>query len=109
MDFDNNNHSVFKLHYHLIMCVKYRRKVIDDAISNRLQEFFSRIAEDYNIAIDEWHHDIDHVHVLFRGQPNAILLDNCSTYLDSFFYFFFSFWHTFYTKIYHLFEKEKKI
>lgn len=71
MDFDNNNHSVFKLHYHLIVCVKYRRKVIDDAISNRLQEIFSRIAEDYNITIDEWNHDIDHVHVLFRGQPNS--------------------------------------
>ncbi|HIW20399.1 MAG TPA: transposase, partial [Candidatus Dorea intestinavium] len=30
---DNNAHSVFLLHYHLIMVVKYRRKVIDDKIS----------------------------------------------------------------------------
>ena len=71
MDFDNNNHSVFKLHYHLIMCVKYRRKVIDDVISDRLRDIFSRIAADYNITIDEWNHDVDHVHVLFRGQPNS--------------------------------------
>ena len=68
---ENNNHSVFALHYHLIMVVKYRRKVIDDAISLRLREIFERIAPDYNITLDAWDHDIDHVHVLFRGQPNS--------------------------------------
>lgn len=71
MDFDNNNHSVFKLHYHLIMCVKYRRKVINDEISERLRIMFEQISANYNIAIEEWNHDIDHVHVLFRGQPNS--------------------------------------
>lgn len=73
MKFDNNNHSVFILNYHLIMCVKYRRKVIDDDISSRLREIFVRIGEDYNITVDEWNHDIDHIHVLFRGQPNSEL------------------------------------
>ena len=29
MKLDDNNHSVFMLHYYLIMCVKYRNKVID--------------------------------------------------------------------------------
>ena len=32
MNFDTNNHSVFSLNYHLIMVVKYRRKVINDTI-----------------------------------------------------------------------------
>ena len=40
MKLDNNNHSVFMLHYHLIMCVKYRNKVINDKISARLKEIF---------------------------------------------------------------------
>lgn len=71
MIFDNNNHSVFLLHYHLIMCIKYRNKVINDTISDRLKEIFERIAPDYNITIEEWNHDIDHVHILFRGQPNT--------------------------------------
>lgn len=65
MKFDNNNHSVFILNY--------RRKVIDDDISSRLREIFARIGEDYNITVDEWNHDIDHIHVLFRGQPNSEL------------------------------------
>ena len=71
MQFDTNNHSVFILHYHLIMCVKYRKKVIDNLISDRLREIFGRIAPDYNITLEEWNHDTDHVHILFRGQPNT--------------------------------------
>lgn len=71
MKLDSNNHSVFILHYHLIMCVKYRKKVIDDNISFRLQEIFERISPDYNISLQEWNHDMDHVHILFRAQPNT--------------------------------------
>ena len=59
------------LHYHLIMCVKYRNKVINDNISNRLKEIFEKIAPAYNITLEEWNHDNDHVHILFKGQPNT--------------------------------------
>ena len=55
------------------MCTKYRREVIDDDISNRLKEIFLRIADSYNIVLEEWNHDIDHVHILFRGAPNTEL------------------------------------
>ncbi len=71
MEFDTNNHSVFCLNYHLIMCVKYRRRVIDDAVSERLRQIFERLAEPYHILVTEWNHDIDHVHVLFRAQPHS--------------------------------------
>ena len=69
--FDTNNHSVFLLRYHLILCVKYRNKVINDDISRRLKQIFEYISPNYNITLDEWNHDIDHVHVLFRGNPNS--------------------------------------
>ncbi len=71
MNLDTNNHSVFLLHYHLIMCVKYRNRVINDAISYRLREIFEKIAPSYNITLEEWNHDVDHVHILFKGQPNT--------------------------------------
>ena len=71
MEPDTNNHSVFMLHYHLFMCIKYRNEVIDDTISNRLKEIFVKIAPAYNITLEEWNHDVDHVHILFRGQPNT--------------------------------------
>ena len=71
MKFDTNNHSVFLLQYHLIMCIKYRNKVIDDVISERLKQIFEYIAPNYHIILEEWNHDVDHVHVLLRGQPNT--------------------------------------
>ena len=73
MNFETNNHSVFSMHYHLVLVVKYRRKVINDTISKRLKEIFEHIAPNYNITIEEWNHDIDHVHILFKAEPNSEL------------------------------------
>lgn len=80
MRFDNNNHSVFALHYHLILVVKYRRRVINDSISSRLKEIFEYIAPNYNITVEEWNHDQDHVHVLFKGHPNTELTKFINAY-----------------------------
>ena len=71
MKLDSNHHSVFLMHYHLILVVKYRRKVINDTISERLREIFESIAPNYNITVEEWNHDGDHIHVLFKGHPNT--------------------------------------
>ncbi|MBU3157780.1 IS200/IS605 family transposase [Clostridium estertheticum] len=71
MELDTNNHSVFLLNYHLVLVIKYRKKVINDEISNRLKEIFEYICPKYNITLDEWNHDKDHVHLLFRGYPNT--------------------------------------
>ena len=40
MNLDNNAHSVFLLNYHLVLVIKYRRKVFDDNISSRAKELF---------------------------------------------------------------------
>lgn len=71
MELRGNNHSVFSIHFHLILVVKYRKKVIDERISERLKEIFGYIQDNYNIVLEEWNHDIDHVHVLFRSEPNS--------------------------------------
>lgn len=73
MKIDSNAHSVFLLNYHLILVVKYRRKVFDDNISERAKEIFSRIAPNYNISLQEWGHDEDHVHILFRAHPKTAI------------------------------------
>jgi len=39
-EMDHNAHSVYLLHYHLVMVIKYRRKVIDNPISDRAKEIF---------------------------------------------------------------------
>ena len=71
MNLDNNAHSVFLLHYHLILVIKYRRQVFDQAISDRAREIFEYIAPRYNITLQEWNHDKDHIHILFKAHPNS--------------------------------------
>ena len=71
MKLDTNAHSVFSLHYHLILVVKNRRQVFTDEISNRAREIFEHIAPNYKIELIEWNYDKDYVHVLFKGQPKT--------------------------------------
>ena len=73
MKLDSNNHSVFLIYYHLVLVTKYRRKVIDKTISCRLREIFDYIAVNYNISVIEWNDDRDHIHILFKAQPNSEL------------------------------------
>ena len=72
-DLDNNNHSRFAFYYHLVLVVKYRRNVIDDTINDRLREMFEYISHGYNITLQEWNYERDHVHVLFKCHPNTEL------------------------------------
>ena len=69
--YDHNAHSVFLLYYHLILVVKYRRKVFDDGISDRVREIFCHIAPRYGLTLEECNHDADHAHIMFRGQPKS--------------------------------------
>ena len=71
MELDTNNHSVFLLYYHLILVVKYRRKVFSDQMSQYAKNIFIRISSSYNITLEEWNHDNDHVHVMVRAHPNT--------------------------------------
>ena len=72
-DMDRNKHSVYLLYYHLIMVVKYRKKVINDAISEQAKGLFVKIGQNYGLVLEEWNHDIDHVHVMFRAKPQTEL------------------------------------
>jgi len=73
MELDSNNHSVFLMYYHLVLVIKYRRKIVDDVISERGKEIFEYISPNYNITLMEWNHDEDHVHILFKAHPNSEL------------------------------------
>ena len=80
MELDTNNHSVFLLHYHLVLVTKYRRQVIDDEISEFAKDTFIRIAESYHITLVEWNHDKDHVHIVFKAQPKTELTKFINAY-----------------------------
>ncbi|MEH7293863.1 IS200/IS605 family transposase [Priestia megaterium] len=73
MNLDSNNHSVFSMYYHLVLVIKYRQNVIDDAVSDYAKEKFVSLGNKYNITLVEWNHDIDHIHILFKAHPNTEL------------------------------------
>ena len=80
MELDKNQHSVYSINYHLVMVIKYRRKVISDEISGYLRATFERIGITYGVELVEWNHDKDHVHVLFRGTLISQLKYKCAWY-----------------------------
>ena len=71
MKLDHNQHSVYLLNYHLVMVVKYRRRVINDEISSFLKYQFVKVGESYGVTLQEWNHDVDHVHVLLKATPHT--------------------------------------
>ncbi|HHC5942954.1 TPA: IS200/IS605 family transposase [Staphylococcus aureus] len=80
MELDTNKSSVFLMYYHLVLVTKYRRKVIDDNISDYAKAIFERIAKAYHITLVEWNHDKDHVHIMFKGQPKTELTKFINSY-----------------------------
>lgn len=45
--------------------------MIDDIISDKAKRIFEYICSKYNITLQEWNHDKDHVHILFKAHPNT--------------------------------------
>lgn len=80
MGLDTNKSSVFLMYYHLVLVTKYRRKVIDDSVSNYAKAIFERIAKRYHITLVEWNYDKDHVHIIFKGQPKTELTKFINSY-----------------------------
>ena len=80
MELEHGSHSVFCLNYHLVLVIKYRKKVINDKVSERLKEIFKGVGESYDISIKEWNHDINHIHVLFTAHSDT----NLSKFLNSY-------------------------
>ena len=68
---DSNAHSVFLLYYHLILVIKYQKKVLTDPVSGRAREIFEYIAPKYHITLEKWNRD--HVHIMFRVHPKSEL------------------------------------
>ena len=73
--FDKNAHSVYTLNYHLIQCIKYRKKVLDfPEIIEELKTRSHKIADSYGISIQAIEPDQDHIHILFTAKPQTDLL-----------------------------------
>ena len=67
---DKGAHSVYALYYHLILVIKYRRKVFtNDKIIDFLKQKIHEISETHEVEILAIETDQDHVHMLFKANP----------------------------------------
>ena len=71
--YDHNAHSVFLLYYHLILVVKYRRKVFSDDISDRAKEIFCYIAPRYGLTLEEWNHELSRFINAYKSASSRLL------------------------------------
>jgi len=70
---DKGCHSVYCIWFHLVFCVKYRRKVLTETISQRLKSLVNEIALKFKVKIIEQETDMDHIHILFASKPSVTL------------------------------------
>ncbi len=73
--FDKNAHAVYTLNYHLVQCIKYRKKVLTfPEIIDELKQRTKKISSSYGIKITAIETDLDHIHILFNAKPQTDLI-----------------------------------
>ena len=60
---------VYSLQYHIVWCVKYRRKILTPDVEVSLMAIIYKIAKDNDFEILEANTDKDHVHLLISCSP----------------------------------------
>lgn len=65
----SNNNVVYRCHYHVVWCPKYRRKVIDGTVDERLKEIIREVCAERNAPIEAIETMPDHVHLLVVVDP----------------------------------------
>ena len=71
---DRSAHSVYSLHYHLVVVIKYRRKALyDDVIRERLKQIVWDLSDELGIEILAQEPSEDHLHILFTASPTTNL------------------------------------
>ena len=64
------NHCVYRIRYHMVLCVKYRKKLLLDLNRiSRLKDICFEIGERYWFQFDAIGTDGDHVHIFVGSEP----------------------------------------
>ena len=64
------NHCAYDVHYHLVIVMKYRRKILIKAeYINYLCQLIEELAERWEFEIEEIGSDGDHIHLLLSAPP----------------------------------------
>ena len=71
-DFNRKRHAVYKLTYHAVFVIKYRRKVMSEPIIDHVRQYAAHLIEQcYQGRLIELNGEPDHVHILFELPATA--------------------------------------
>lgn len=70
MEMKKGRHSVYSMQYHIILVVKYRRKVIDADILDLFRNTCKRVLQNNGGNLLELNGEPDHIHILAEIPPD---------------------------------------
>lgn len=81
-DYIHRARGVSSLKAHIVLVPKYRRKVFDDVMLNRLEAIYTTLMEKWDGRLIEFNGEADHVHLLVQYNPQtqpSKLINNLKT------------------------------
>ena len=66
---------VYSIQYHIVWCVKYRRKILYRDVVSSLRSILDKISQDNGFHINEFSAEPDHVHILLSCSPQHYIPD----------------------------------
>ncbi len=64
---------VYRLHAHIVLTPKYRRRVMTDRVSGDLRSSFEEVCTRFDVSLDAFEADHDHAHLLVTYPPKVAL------------------------------------
>ena len=69
MEVMHASHCTYRIRYHMVFVLKYRKQIISEEIFGTMKEICKGIEERYYLKFDAIGHEEDHIHILVRGAP----------------------------------------
>ena len=69
MELGKTSHSVYKIRYHMVTAVKYRKALLNKEVEQCIKETLRGVSERYEIVIDEIGFDQNHIHIFCGAAP----------------------------------------
>lgn len=66
---------VYKLHYHVVFCVKYRKNVLKDKMRSTIQRSLYETGKSMRFTIDEWNIGSDHFHCIVSNSIDHPIME----------------------------------
>lgn len=69
-ELEKSSHKVFKIKYHFVFCINYRKDLfLDDKYAKTIEEICKGFEDRYHLKFETIGFDEDHVHFMLRSVP----------------------------------------